>query len=431
MADTVASGSPASPQSVRWNFFANLMDGALFSLAMSFVSQQTVLPVFVRKIGGGNISVGLIPVLWLLGFNFPQILIAGYVQRQPWKKPLLLKTAMWQRIPWLLLAVVPFTLFAWVGTDLSLFLFFFIYTLAAVGGSINLPVWFDLIAKLTPVTRRGRLFGSRSILGSLLGIAGGGIATYVLAEFQYPVSFSILLSLTFVTMMVSYLFLVSLREEIESVRSSAVRDIRYVLSLPQVLRSHPNYRNFLVADALLISSTMAAAFYTVHAFERFGLTDAYAGAFTMIMMVGTIVGSLIFGVLADRFGHRVNMQSAALATTLACLLAVAAPCVEFYGLVFVLSAVALTIGMISRLPFLAEICPESERPTMVALANMVTSPFVLWGVVAGWMADALGYSIIFILAAVFSLTAFLWTSRMVAEPRRRTHQQAPGRNDNG
>ena len=41
--------------------------GAIFSLAMSFVSLQTVLPVFVKKIGGSNVAVGLIPVLWASG----------------------------------------------------------------------------------------------------------------------------------------------------------------------------------------------------------------------------------------------------------------------------------------------------------------------------------------------------------------------------
>ena len=85
-------------QTVRRNFAANVMDGAFFSLAMSFVSQQALLPVFVKAIGGGNIAVGLIPVLWTFGFNFPQVFIARNAQRARDKKSLLLLTAMGQRL---------------------------------------------------------------------------------------------------------------------------------------------------------------------------------------------------------------------------------------------------------------------------------------------------------------------------------------------
>lgn len=62
----------------KWNFAANVCDGALFSLALSLVSQQTLLPVLVKKMGGNNVAVGLIPVLWTAGFNFPQIFVANF-----------------------------------------------------------------------------------------------------------------------------------------------------------------------------------------------------------------------------------------------------------------------------------------------------------------------------------------------------------------
>src|SRR5262245_46502716 len=93
---------------VRWNFVANVCDGGLFAMAMSFVSLQTVLPVFVKKIGGSSVAVGLIPVLWTVGFNFPQIFVANFGQHFVHKKPLVLATAMLQRIPWLLLAVISY-----------------------------------------------------------------------------------------------------------------------------------------------------------------------------------------------------------------------------------------------------------------------------------------------------------------------------------
>ncbi|NIW78399.1 MAG: MFS transporter, partial [Calditrichae bacterium] len=93
---------------VKRNFLANLFDGAIFSFAMSFVSLGAVLPVFVKRIGGSNLAIGLIPVIWTIGFNVPQIFIANYTNKRLFKKKLQLKMALVQRFPWLLLAVISY-----------------------------------------------------------------------------------------------------------------------------------------------------------------------------------------------------------------------------------------------------------------------------------------------------------------------------------
>ena len=98
----------ASIPHVRWNFTLNVLDGAFFSFGLSFASAATVLPVFVQRLGGSDVAVGLIPVVWALGLNLPQLLIANHAQQVRSKKGLLLATALVQRLPWLLLAVGTF-----------------------------------------------------------------------------------------------------------------------------------------------------------------------------------------------------------------------------------------------------------------------------------------------------------------------------------
>jgi MFS family permease len=405
----------SGPDALRWNFFANVMDGALFSLGLSFVSQQTVLPVMVKNIGGGNIAVGLIPVLWTLFFNFPQFLIAPVARRTMRKKSLFLKTAFLQRLPWLLLGAAAFFVFGRVSPGISLLLFFVLFALAALGGSLNLPVWFDLIARMTPVHRRGKLFGTRSILGSLLGILGGILTAQVLGSVDPPVSFAALLSLAFAAMMVSYLFLVSLKEPQDVVPEPTPSPA--FGGMFRILRSDRNLRNFLVADALQISAGMGLAFFTVNAIRKFSLPDSSAGTFTVLMMVSIIAAGVVFGPLGDRYGHKLNLLVAAGATFVSGVTAIAAPDPVTYGVVFVAAALSLGLVTISRLPLLAELSVDAERPTVIALANMVTSPFVFWGIAGGAIADLAGYEWVFALASCFALAALLWLSLMVREPR--------------
>ncbi len=427
MIDWAGTAGEGDAAVVRRNFIANVGDGALYSMAMSLVSQQTVLPVFVRQIGGSNISIGLIPVLWTFGFNFPQIFIARHVQELPRKKRLFLRTAIVQRLPWLLLSIVSFLFLGRVSADVALVLFFCGFGLAAFAGSLNLPVWFDLIASITPVGIRGRLFAARSILGSLLGILGGLVATYVLGVLAFPSSFALLFLLAFCFTMASYLFLLRLDEGGGGPASHPARRGSLLPSLPRVLKTRINFRNFLVADALLITAGIANAFFTVHAFEKFSLPNVYAGAFTIAMMTSMIVASLLLGMLADRYGHRLNLVLSAAAMVIACTIALLAPGVGIYMIAFAGSACTLSVAAISRLPMIAELCTESERPSFVALANMVTSPFVLFGIVAGWLANRVGYEIIFIVSMVLALGAIVWLLRMVEEPRNVALQPASGR----
>ena len=91
---------------VKKNFILNLFDGAVFSFGMSFVSVVTILPIYLKQLGASNIAIGILPVVWALGFNLPQIIIANYTGNQPYKKKIIMITSLFQRIPWLLLSLL-------------------------------------------------------------------------------------------------------------------------------------------------------------------------------------------------------------------------------------------------------------------------------------------------------------------------------------
>jgi hypothetical protein len=94
--------------------------------------------------------------------------------------------------------------------------------------------------------------------------------------------------------------------------------------------------------------------------------------------------------------------------------------VEVYYAVFVLAALTVSLRAISQLPFIAELCGEQNRPTHVALVNVLTTPFVLFGLLAGWLANVAGYGAVFSVALGVGLLSSIWLAASVREPRRIT-----------
>lgn len=402
---------------VKHNFFLNVFDGSVYSFAMSFVSLQTVLPVFVKKISGSDIAVGMIPVLWSVGFNFPQIFVSNYVRKLGYKKPWMLKTALIQRIPWLVLGLLTYFFIEKAASDAALIIILLGLALAAFGGSINLPGWFDLISKITPVQLRGRLFAYRAVFGAALGIAGGWIVSIILDTVRYPENFSLLFLIAFLVTMTSYVFLVFLKEDQPNLPLKTFTYKEFVKKLGTIIRDEKNFRNFIVADSLMMLALMSNAFLAVNAIEKFSLPDAYAGYFTIVMMVSMVIGSLYFGYLADKKGHKLNLVWSSAFTFIACIAALASPLVELYFICFAASALTISLTQVSRLTIIAEICMEDDRPTYISLTNLITAPFVLSGLLGGWLASSFGYDSVFIVSASFAAAAFVWLNLKVAEPR--------------
>ncbi|MCF7740982.1 MAG: MFS transporter [Candidatus Marinimicrobia bacterium] len=402
---------------VKHNFLFNWADGALFVFAMTLVSRVTVLPVFVRRLGGSNLLVGLIQVIWILGFNVPQVLMAGYTRTLPYKKPIVLKTSLLQRLPWLLLALFSLLIVDRIPDSLALFFFFICFALSAVGGSLNMPGWFDLFAKVTPVRIRGRLLAARVFLGSLLGVAAGGIVKYVLSNFSYPNNFTLLFFSAFGIMLISYIFLVLIKENEPNPSVRKKRWGNILEQLSDIIKNEPNFRNFLIADALLTTALMSNGFYSLQALKRLQLPDDYVGYFTVVFMVSMIIWNLIIGWTGDKWGHRLNLLAAAGAVFFASILALFAKSLWLFMPVFLAIALTQSVIHVSRLAIIAELSKEKDRSTYVSLTNLVTSPFILFGLLGGWLADKLGYEAVFIISAGASMAAAIVWIFFVKEPR--------------
>src|SRR5262249_10286669 len=140
---------------------------------------------------------------------------------------------------------------------------------------------------------------------------------------------------------------------------------------------------------------------------------------TGLLVGGTVAGTLAFSWLADHAGHRLVMLGGMAATLAANIAALISPTLSAFGIVLVLTGVLQAAHSVSHMAALLEFAPSAdERPLYVGLGTTSLAPVAFAApLVAGVLADALGFRTVFVIATVGSLAAVTLLATLVRDPR--------------
>lgn len=408
----------ATIDNARWNFGVSIWDVTFIMLGISLVSRETVMPVLVAQLTDSKLALGLIPAIFSLGGYLPQLLFANFTERLRYKKPF----TMWvgglgERGPYLLMAL---TIWWLAGSAPALALVVFFCCLAATATALGAatPAWFDMIAKVIPVQRRGLYAGLGHGLGALMGVVGAYFVGRILATVAFPNNFALLFGLAFAIMAISWLGLALTREPPSEMVKEQMPLTRYLRQLPAILRRDRNYQRFLICRTIIQMGTMAGGFFMVYGIERFQIDGAGVGLLTAVLVAGQAVMGLIWGVLADRFGHKRVLATAAFALALAALAAWMADSQTWLVVTFALLGAYMAADTASGLNIILEFCAPEDRPTYIGLTNTLLAPVLtLAPLLGGWLAMTVGYPGLFMTALFFASFGGLLMAFWVREPR--------------
>ncbi len=399
-----------------WNFTFNLLDGVAFWFGFNFISSSTVMPLFVSKLTSNPLIIGLIAVIAQSGWTLPQLLTAGHIERLARKKPVIVNLGLFlERMPvwvWpLAILAAPYS------APLALVLFFLAYAWHAFGAGMLGPAWQDLLASCFPVKRRGRFFGTTTFLGTGAGAIGALFCSWLLETFAFPFNFLYPFLIAAVAITASWVFLAQVREPARPVAVTQHAAENYRHRLAGIVRRDHNFRRFLLARTLVALGTMGAGFVTVAAVERWRVSDATVGLYTVAMLGGQTAGNLLAGWLADHLGHKLSLEISAAAAGVAFAMAWLAPSPLWYYVIFVFMGIAYGTSLVSGTLIAMEFSEPAQRPTYIGIINTA------WGAAAslapllgGWLAG-FSYAWLFALSAGASLLGFAFLRWRVGDPR--------------
>ena len=402
----------------RHNVVVNVLDGTFFWLGASFIASRTILPLYVSHFTDSKLVLGLLSMITSTGWLLPQLFTANWVQQLPRKKVMPVHLGLFtERLPVLLMVPA-----AWLATrspTLALAVFFVLFAWHVVGAGVVAVGWQDMIAKVIPLDRRGRFFGIANFGGTATGVLGAIAAAWLLERCDFPYGYVSCFAAAAFFIFISWIFLALTREPAQVSQEPVISQQEYWRRLPAILRADLNFRRYLFSQSVVALGGMAVGFLAVYAAQRWHLPDSQAGSFTASMLVGQALSNLLFGVLADRTGHKLVLELSTLLGALAVGLAGLASAPVWFYVIFALIGASAAGFMLSGIMIVFEFSPPGVRPTYIGLNNTVSGVAAgLAPLLGGWLAEVVGYRVLFAVAFVIGLAGFALLRWLVREPRR-------------
>ncbi len=383
-----------------FNFTVNLLDGGFFGLALGFASFSTVLPLFVSNLTDSAILIGLIPAIHTVGWQLPQLFTAHRVSQQKRYKPMVMHFTIYERLPFLGLAIVSWFI-PQIGPGIALFLTFTLLIIQGFGGGLAATPWQSMIGKIIPQGRWGVFFGFQSSLANLFASAGAVLAGLVLTSNPTNTGFTTCFLLAVVAFTISYIAIGLTREEETPPVGGGIEKEAYWKDIRSIWKRDGNFRWFVAARVLAQLGTVGFAFYTVYVVKYYGVDEFTAGLLTMVLLVSQTVFNPLMGWLGDHLSRRWVMAIGMGAATISASIATWATSVNWFYLAYAMAGIAYVAIWTIAISMTLEFGKSHEKPAYIGLANTLIAPTAfLIPLFAGWLADSVGYQATFLATAI-------------------------------
>ena len=408
----------ALPPHYRWNYAMGLIHGITFRLGMAFSEPYSLIPVFLHAFTPSRSVIGLIISMIRAGNSLPQLLVAKFLLHRAREKPVLV-LAIWLRwLSWFLLSAITF-FFGARYPLLVLVSLMVLLSLFSIGGGIASVPFFTLISRAIPPERRGRFMGLRQFIGGLLAIAGGYLVKLILASesLPFPRNYGLLFFLTSAIIGTGYVALSLFREEPAPSRQDTKPEPQpFGYILRRLLREYPPLRLVILAEITSSVILMSLPFFVLHAREALNLPASFVGYLVMAQMFGGVFSNFLWAKLSDSYGNRTVIWGTSAVAVLAIFLALVGRSFLVTLLVFLFAGSYLSGSGIGFYNYVMEIGTAKARPILISAFGTLILPIYFYPLIGGILADAFGYTAVFVFSLILTATSFVPILRL-CEPR--------------
>jgi MFS family permease len=388
----------------RRNYVLLFIDTLLFMNAMTFLSVNAVITYFLAHLGAGTFEIGLVNALVSIGAFVSQPFFAKKVMNLTHKAKAFVRILFTQRIIFFMF-VLTIPLVAESHPKLMVVLFLVCWAVFNLFVGSYGPFFMTLFAKMVAERARGRLRGFSSGAGSLLALGSAVLCGVILSKVPYPFNYTLIFAIGVVLLLLDVLTFVLMKEtEPDVVTKVDFNYFQYFKAIPTMFREFKAYQRTVIGFSFTVAAQVGLAYYTIYAVRMFEAGSTVIALFTGITGMANIIGSILFGLIADRIGHRHVLVISSAAGGLACLLIILFPSLWTVYLAFALTNLCVIGYNMSSGILILEQIPRERLPMGISVNAMVTlcvSSVVTIG--SSWLADHISFDVVFLIAGLSGL----------------------------
>ena len=416
------------------NFAGHFLHGMLGMTGFRLFNAPTFLPAYLHLLSGSDFVVGLGQSLQQLGGVFSPVIGATHIEHRKKVLPVAILMGTLMRVQILGVALAGFFVH---GVTLMIAVLFFLFLLGLFSGAQQVAFQL-LLAKVIPITRRGRLQALRNVTGGAIAAALAWAAgRYLIQRNVFGNGYGVTFMLAFVLTSAGLTALqILMREPIPPTVRAKSRIGARIREFPALFRDDPGYAWFMLAQTLATAGRVAAPFYILFAGHSMKLDGKNLGLVSLAFLGADTVTNLGWGLSGDRFGFRFTFALSLGVWIAGTLLLMAAPSMShvdiggvtlgakgFIFIAFFALGASQSGFQMSSQTMVLEFGTRDDIPMRLALTATAQGLMNTIGpLLGGLIAATLGYEVLFGASVGFLAISLILLLTKVEEPRWRRSQ---------
>ena len=403
---------------LRRNYLGNYLHGMLGMTGFRLVNTPTFLPAYLHMVSGSNTIVGLGLALQQVGGVISPIFGASKVEHRTKVMP----AAMWMG-GLARMAVLGIALSGWVlkghQTALVSSILGFMLMFGIFMGAQRV-VFSLLMAKVIPISRRGRLQAWRNFTGSVIAAGMASLAgTYFIGPNLFGNGYGTTFIFAFILTSLGLSALQMLLREPEPPTTRTQGRFRDRLrEFPRLITEDRAYAYFLVVQMLASSARIATPFYILYVSATMHMTGKLLGFLSAAYIGADAFSNLIWGYLGDKTGFRLVLLFSLVAWAASTVLLIEVHTTWAVFLAFFGLGAGQAGYMMAAQTMILEFGARDDLPMRIAVSATAESiTATLAPLIGGQVADLFGYNVVFGLSIGVLAAGLLLLIAAVKEPR--------------
>lgn len=389
------------------NYILMFIDTILFVNAMVFLSTNAVIPYFLNDLGASTLQISLASALVSIGALISQPIFAQLAMGLSIKSIFFSRILLIQRLIFLTYVLsIPFLKLS--DTRLSIILFLTFWGIFNMFVGSYSPFFMGIFSKVVPGQQRGRLLGFSGAVGNIIALGAAFIVGILLKNMTFPYNYAWVFGIGTFLLIIDAGDLALIREHAEITEKTKISYLRYIKEIPHALRKNPGFAAAVAGNSFIVIANVALVFYSLLAIRTYQAGPEQIAIFTGIAVIVNIISSGIFGVIADRYGHKYILLSAAVFGVLAALVILSVQNLIAVYIAFALSNLCMSGYNISSSMHIINTSPQNQIPLYVSISMMITLVMSsLVTLLGGVIVDQFSFIPVFILSGISAAAGFL------------------------